>query len=243
MLTVHGQVRRRLHLAGRIGSSTRVDSRVLWICGLDQQQCVVVLLNHLRGTQYQPSRFEHFYEVSPSVTFTWKSEDGGIIWPSRIHWTMGMGLPVTRVRNWAGLPSTTLTSSSGVSEGGTSSEPGAIHTDNSKNPLKKSSLSNVTKDLNLLPMTWRLASHWSCPWLLLATQRYRPSSSGKASEMRKMWMSLPSCDMMKYRDGLICWPSFSHVIWGTAIDYIQLVSRSHEQKTQIVSLRFWLRFI
>lgn len=46
-LTVHGQVRRRLHLTGRVGSATRVDSRILRISRLDQQDCVVTFLDHL----------------------------------------------------------------------------------------------------------------------------------------------------------------------------------------------------
>lgn len=35
-LTVHGQVRRRLHLTGRVGGETRVDARILRVGGFDQ---------------------------------------------------------------------------------------------------------------------------------------------------------------------------------------------------------------
>lgn len=44
---MHGQVRRRLHLTGRVGGATRVDARVLRVGGLDQQHGVVAFLDHL----------------------------------------------------------------------------------------------------------------------------------------------------------------------------------------------------
>lgn len=46
-LTVHGQVRRRLHLTGRVGGATRVDARILWVGGFDQKDCVITFLDHL----------------------------------------------------------------------------------------------------------------------------------------------------------------------------------------------------
>lgn len=49
-----------------------------------------------------------------------------MIWPSLIHWMVGSGVPLTKVRNWTGLPSTTLTSSRLVNDGGTSPESGAV---------------------------------------------------------------------------------------------------------------------
>jgi hypothetical protein len=49
-----------------------------------------------------------------------------MIWPSLIHWMVGSGVPLTKVRNWTGLPSTTLTSSRLVNDGGTSPESRAV---------------------------------------------------------------------------------------------------------------------
>lgn len=46
-LTVHGQVRRRFHLTGRVGGATRVDARILRIGGFDQQNGVIAFLDHL----------------------------------------------------------------------------------------------------------------------------------------------------------------------------------------------------
>lgn len=47
LLTVHGQVRRRFHLARRVGRSARVHARVLGVRGLDEQDGVAALLDHL----------------------------------------------------------------------------------------------------------------------------------------------------------------------------------------------------
>jgi len=46
--------------------------------------------------------------------------------PSLNHWADGRGRPVSRARNWAGLPSTTVTSSSFVTVGGSSWVCGAV---------------------------------------------------------------------------------------------------------------------
>ena len=48
-----------------------------------------------------------------------------MICPSRIHWIVGRGVPLTSVRNCAGLPSSTVTSLKVVKDGGTSPESGA----------------------------------------------------------------------------------------------------------------------
>lgn len=48
LLTVHGQVCGRLHLAGRVRRSARVHARVLGVRRLDEQHRVVALLDHLR---------------------------------------------------------------------------------------------------------------------------------------------------------------------------------------------------
>ena len=60
MLTVHGQVRRRLHLAGRIGGAARVYARILWVRRLDQQDGVAAFLNHLRRRKMN-------YNVNPKT--------------------------------------------------------------------------------------------------------------------------------------------------------------------------------
>lgn len=59
-----------------------------------------------------------------------------MIWPSLIHWMVGSGVPLTKVRNWTGLPSTTLTSSRLVNDGGTSPESGAVKAKKKKFKLK-----------------------------------------------------------------------------------------------------------
>jgi hypothetical protein len=49
---------------------------------------------------------------------------------------VGSGVPLTKVRNWTGLPSTTLTSSRLVNDGGTSPESGAVKAKKKKFKLK-----------------------------------------------------------------------------------------------------------
>lgn len=64
-LTVHGQVRRRFHLARRIGGTTREHAGILRIGRLDQEHGVIALLDHLQTNRAQLYNINR-YILNPS---------------------------------------------------------------------------------------------------------------------------------------------------------------------------------